>query len=1153
MEQYLFSNEVATLTNTIKSQFINRTEVEGNRTGKNFRGAKLEIVDKGYEVWFVIKMEDDSFNITVPVPYVENGVVFIRSNETKRALCDHFDVKTGLIVSYIDALTKIFVGSPEGIVSSIKIKKYPFIQQLSYAILDNTVSRVVYSIQKAINELAYKMPMHETYMNSWVMNNRLICIDTSFDILSDPNEKLEYHVGKNEAYHAFGWTSVGISDGALVDKNYILKEDIRKYTPFGFCHHNPQRNLYSTLGMKGDEDQCVRTASANALINKGIRRTGWNLFTLYADLPNTFEDQIIVDISHSNKFIVKEKRVECFGNILVKEGDKVSFNDVLSKTEDGGVELYDVYADESWVEKITQSTTSVGNVEMVVHTVLIKYKRFLKDAVKFTNTHGNKGVIRLMDIGYAIDPATGERRKIDVVVSAKTIKKRKNFGQVLEALYNNLHERKAETCVETKTKSVWTSVGVGLTPSVVLKPVKHSSIVISDDCMVTEEKYEKLKDDLFATGIQRDGKWKCELNDEVLTSGVLENNEWVYKTHTDEVSGVCGNVFWGVIKCPEDQLWKKGATVVKNGSGIRTAGLKFSSVEFRALETRFGADNAITEEILSYTQGMYNLNENLQILRSKTCVFDDSKPIINALDIKAVDQHNGMLFREEDLKNTVCDDKFYEGGFILQLPVMYQTGVAIKQEDHYEGVPMMDADSIDWQMFKAVHNTNRLYVPGGLLRSSWKHSSGLYGMNNLAAIVNGIISMSKNYVAEPDVQHHMQMLYRAINVYFSIAASSVATKKGGVATFAMSVRYPFSAKAVATLSNSIPYNTVEIHSSMAKELDVETGDIVIVERFPCLGFMGVRSQKVMVTDDPLCKFTIRSSNNSLVSANLDYDGDVIYLASFHTAEAKEALRKEYETPNEECNRLICNLNTRKGAPMVKCVNLDDIGFISFNPLTVKEQSNIVRKSTGVKAQTGPVIAMAYNLLRIVESSGVEYDSTTKAGIEMFIEKAGQSVFEQKHGGTSLCEIVIEAVCTGDINSLIEEGFDPSITKMLCDLVKQRAACIGVKDIKYFHENYGKNGVNIVNKIVRICNKIYFTSRSLLEGCQILEHLESPAVDLPSKLFKMTTSGRYNNCKTMLDVKTDSISDERLLNTIVNPDIKDICCEMFKIVDVCMAA
>jgi len=1120
---YSFDKEVETLTNIIKSQFKARTSIEGNSSGNNFKNAKLttSIIDN--ILWFTMTTDDETHNITVPIPFVEDGVIKIKFNEVERAICNHLDVPTDRIISYLEAVQQIFIGDYSGLVKTVPIKKTIFIQNLAYSILNNNSSIIVYNLQKAINELVNKMPLHETLLNSWMMNNRLILIDPAFEILDNPEDKLNYHIEKNKKYYDRGWTSIGLSDGALVDKNYILTQDIRKYTVFGLHHHNPQRNLYSTLGMKGDELPLLRSNSAEELINKGITRKGWNLFTAFVDIPDTFEDQIMVDKRHADKAIKSTRRFQCFGEILVKKGQCLELGTTLSRTKDGKSNLFKVNADYAYVKRITKGVVSVGGIKKEVHNIIVTLHRKLKDGTKFTNTHGNKGIIRLTDLGTAIDPTTGKSRKLDVIVSAKSIKKRKNYGQILEMLFNNLYERQTvKRFPKFNTYSEWGKDGVGTTGSLKRSSIRKH-VVLKDE--YTLKNLDVIKTKLKQYNFNDDCTWKCS-------------------TYAGDVTAVCGTIFWGVSKDVEDQVWVKGATTCTNNKGVRTAGLKFSTVEFKAIETRFGKDNAIMEEILSYTQGINNINENIKILKSKKFELPSGLPIKNVTELKSIDQSNGTIFTKEILKDTIADENYIKDGFILQLPVAYQTAVGHKFDETYEGPVTIQPDTVDWEKYKALYVTSQLYVPIGLLRSSWQHSSGLYGMSEISVLLNNIITFSKRYIDEPEEIRHYKMLYKAIGSYFMRVATLISTKRGEISNYAMAVRYPYSAKAVASLSNELPPNTIQIHKDMAKILNVSTGDIVLTERFPCLGFMGVRPQQVDVTDDVMCKYTIRVSGNSLVSQNLDFDGDVLYIAAFHTKAAKAELRKEWTTPNESCWKYIDYLNNRKGAPAINQLGLMDYKITPFKILTKEQQSIIVGKLTGVKAQTGPVIALAYNLMRIMENTDIKMNTEIKAGIEMFVEKAGQSVFEQKHGGVSLCNIVIKAICTGDTQTLINEGFDPYIVQLICNTVATKATKIGIRDLKYFHEKVGKTGSNVINRIVRKENKIYFVSRSNLESCALLECLTAPIVDLPSKIFNLTISGKYQTVKTMLDHAIDG----KLIDELKDVKFKDACLKLFKCID-----
>lgn len=1120
-----FVNEINTFVNIVTSQFISRTKIEGHGSS-SFHNITLTPSFCDQTLWFTLKISnDEAHNITIPIPFVQDGIVFIKTNGIRRAVCNHYDVKADRIISYISAIQTIFMGDFSQLINTVSSKKSMFIQQLAYSVINKNSSIIVYQLQKAINELVNKMPLHETNMNSWMMNNRLMLIDPIFDGLSDPKERLNYQIAKNCKYFDRGWTSVGLSDGTLADKNYIITHDMRCYTPFGPYHHNPQRNLYSTLGMKGDELPNIRSRSMQNLMDIGITRTGWNWNTAFVDVKETFEDQIVLDNSLKKLFTTKERRIQCFGKVLVHPGQKIKYGQALSICPDGRQEIFEVFAEEAWVQSITKTVASIGGIRKEVSDIIIIIKRYFKDAVKITNMHGNKGVVTFRDLGYAKNEKTGERVKLHVLVSAKTVDKRKNYGQILEMLFNNIRHfnHTVKETIVPLTISKWCKDGVAAFSKIGVKTSKPAPIIIEDDMVVSKENLAEIEALHRKMGFGPECVLTCD-------------------TYAGKFEAVCGEVFWGVVKDPEDQLWDNKATITTNGKGLRTAGLKFSIVEFKALTTIFGKNNPVIDEVLSHIQGVDLVQDAVEILKSKTGEKPAAnKTILNPLTIKTIDQSGGTLFSEEELSGTLADEFFYRDGCVIKLPIKFQTAIPVKDfEAVYEGMAVFTEDTIDKDVYKALYTTNHIVIPGGNLRRAWKHPSGLFGMSELSTILNNIVLFCKRHAAEPEEPRHINMLYKAIKVYYTNVANLLSTKNGIISTQALSVRYPYSAKAVATLSTTLPMNTVEIHHSMAEIIGVKEGDCVIIERFPCLGFMGVRVQKVTITDDPMCKFTIRASNQSLVSTNLDFDGDVIYIAAFHTKEAKAALLEQWENPSDSYWKYIDELSNRKGGPFLHTMCLKDYNINVFPKFTAESQSKVVGKLTGVKAQTGPVIAMTYNIMRIMENSGIEISQDMRAGIEYFVEKAGQSVFEQKHGGQSLHDIVIDAICTADAKALITEGFEEHVSKFICDIVKNKAAKMHIHDLKSFHE---KGLSNIVNKIVRAENKLYFASRTYLEGCRLLDHINQPVVDLPSRIFKMTTSGEFNNRKNILDMAFE----DALLSRITEP-MHNVCKDMFLCID-----
>lgn len=1090
--------KIRNLVSAITTQFNSRAVVEGRKQGKDYGISLATHIDTDNILWLSFSKGAEQHNVTVPLPFFENGVQLIQKDEVLRSVCPFWLEKEQEELDYLSAMYKVIIATPAGLVSPDLVKATPFIQQMVYGFNNDNASIITYRFQRAINEIVNKMPLHETFMNSFVMNNRLMIVDEAFDELGSPNDRLVYQTNKAVKYFEKGWTSIGLSDGTLADKNYLLKTDLRPLSPFGLKYHNPQRNLYSTLGMKGDELPRIRSTSMQNLMDAGITRHGWNFLTAFVDIPDIFEDQIMVDESHVDKFVEYDRRFQVFGPVRVEEGQSIKTGDLIGHSPDGEANIFNTFCDSAVVKKVVESIISVGGEATNVTNIVITYRRKFRDGLKVTNLHGNKGVIRMANLGYATDPRTGEKHKIDIIVGAKTVGKRKNYGQIMEALLN-----------------------VALD----MDDPNRESTVLEDDW---SQSIESIEEGLVHRGYRKDGTWDCD-------------------TYAGKVKAVCGPIFWGCIKTAEDQIWRDGVTAARNGKEVRSAGLKFSHVEFRALETRFGEDNPIIDEIMSYFQGSENLYEMTAMLRAKTGVVPADKPLLDVTMVQPMDQAGSTIVPGQNIGGTVVDEFFHPDGFNFQLPLPFQVLIDIEGEPIHEGSHLVyDQLAEDTkEIVGSVYNSDKVYFPAGILRKCWRHDTGKFGLSEIGVLVNNVVVMSHRLVADPSEPNNLRMYFNALSTYYGKLAKMMGSKSGEIAQYAMSVRYPYSVKGVATLSTTLPKNTVEIHREMAQQMRVQNGDVVLSERFPCLGFMSVRPQKVHITDDPMCRYVIRVSGNSLVSQNLDFDGDVLYLAAFHTPEAKLALAKEFNNPNRTCYREITKLNERKGAPHIKEYSLQDFSIIPFADLTNEQHATIVEKNTGVKAQTGPVIALTYNIMRIIENSDMAHNQKLKVAFEMFLEKAAQSVFEQKHGGKSLYEIVIDGVCTADVEMLVDVGFKRGTTEKLCALINTRANAIGVFDLKKFHAKAKETGgSNLVSKIVRCQNRIYFASRSSMEGTKLLKALDEPAVDIPSRMFKWVTAGKSEKVQTALDkaIVADSIKG------ISSPSMRKACEAVCDLVD-----
>jgi hypothetical protein len=1085
-EKFLASDIPKRLT-TLKTSILNEFR---RMNSASQAGVDLEIEENDGTLWITFSKGDVKKSLEIPLPYItKRGLELIGKKDVVRVMCDFWLRRTGERLHYHAIIERILVGNINDIFP-YKKSDGSLITQLVRAFTMRSVPYFMSVIQRFINDIVNMMPLHETDMNSWAMNRRIVFIDPGFDAIQDPNMRLEYQVEKNhEYYEKFGWTGIGLSDGVLADKNYLLTVDLRNFTPFGM-YHNPQRNLYSTLGMRGDEDPRIRSKSMDNLLKNGITRKGWNLTTAILDVPLNFEDQILVDKRLRGLFSKIDRRYVIYGTkVLVKKDDIVKFDDVLGYSNDGNPVRVKIKADELRIIRIRRDTSEIGGERIPIVVISIRGKRFLKDGSKFSNLHGNKGIIRFADLGFGIHPTTGEKIPIDVMFGGSSVNRRKNFGQVLEALAN------------------------------IVCP-GNNSLVLQDDYLANKD---DIKSSLVKAGYPEDGT--C-----------MTSTKW------GEHPAVVGKIFWGVTKDPEDQLWEEDRTDVTNNKELRTSGLKFSHVEMKALTTRFGVGNPILAEIISYAQGVEILQDELRIIRSATGTLDLKYPILDIHQVSCVDTSKGLFHPLAEIGGTVVDEDFMPEGFILRLPFYVQSIVDKYDKERYTiGLPQEVPDAGD----KDIYQFNMIFIPNALLRRCWHHACGKWGLSPLGAQVNAIVRQCEKFLKFERATNHLAAL-NAVSRYLVTTAKSMGRKSGDLSTYGMAVRYPASTRAVACVSEDLPKNTIEIHVDMARKLKVKTGDAVLVERFPCLGFMSIRPQWVKTTEDPLCKYVIRSSGNSLTSETLDFDGDALYIASFHNPWSIEALKKELTNPNKLCEDIIEETNAHK-MPMIKSMSFDDFAICEFPKPTVDEQAELVRKATGVKSHTGPVIALAYNLMRIVEANVPYSNLEAHVHLEKLLDFLGNSVFKQKHGIKSLQEEATDAICLADVDALVTLGLERGPCELLCNLIRKEAASLRIHDLKWFHEQAkARGGSKIINFIVKRKNRVYFATRSQLGPFALLDHLQDKPVDLPSfMLFHVLRSEREK-----IEAKLDRLKGERMKinNVLKTAKMKAIYDTLSDIVD-----
>jgi len=999
----------------------------------------LDADERGDKLVLLFVSDTDSHSISLPIPYKDGYGNLVIGDRVVRAVGTwmHADKEYG----YWELFSWMLTGRIE--TAFPNVSKRSQLERLVVSLDNGTAPLTFRSLQELINGVINDLPLAGTPMEAWAMCHRVCIIDPTFKSLA-PAAALKYQQELNRKL--FPWTSIGLSDSGMVNNN-LLKTDLRCYTPFGLRHHNPMRNLYSTLGMKGDEAPRVRSESAVELAKTGVERRGWSFMTCFADNPLTFEDQLVVDNRHLDKFTSDNRRFICFGAVQVAQGAELSEGDVISVEPNGTPTRYWVRADKSTVVDITKETLPFNGEECEVSVVYVETKHAFKEGIKLTNCHGNKGVVSFADCGTMFDQARGVEVPIDIIVSARTISKRRNYGQVLEALSTLIAGSEAQ-------------------------------LVFPDDIEVPD-------------GL---------LREQLVKNGYKEDGTSVVKTPWFAGDAICGWMFWGLIKNPENQLWTKGDVFAENNRDLRRAGIKISHIELKGLTTIFGPKSAPVDEILRYQQGVedvHELVEILEVLRGKAML----KPIIDWSAVRPLQQRDSYFHHLGELTGTVVGGNMLEDGFMLRLPCLYHVFVPDDERREVEYLTHASDSAPEEKVLGEGKNIflNMIYVPCAKLRQCWEHPTGKWGLSDIGGFLNNIVAACHAFRGDTP---SFDTLLRALNRYFSNVSRKLSTKNGEIATYVLSIRYPHSVKATATLAKEgLPENWVEIHTDMACDLRVKDGDYIIAERFPCLGFKSLRIQRVRVTDDPQCRYVIRVSGNSLVSQNLDFDGDVLFLMSFHTRKAKQALALEFHVPDALRKKYIDEANNKK-QPITAGSSLNDVSMSVFPDLTAERQAEIVGGLTGIKRGTGTIVAMAYNLMRIIEGNIGYADKETNLAMEVILDTVANSVFGQKHEGKSLESSCKKAICTANLEMMNEMGFPAEGSRRLCELIRQEAKSVGVTDLdQNFRNHLTKGYSSIINLIVRKKHRFYFATRSNLNPVRLLEHIEAEPTDLTSHLWR----------------------------------------------------
>jgi hypothetical protein len=400
----------------------------------------------------------------------------------------------------------------------------------------------------------------------------------------------------------------------------------------------------------------------------------------------------------------------------------------------------------------------------------------------------------------------------------------------------------------------------------------------------------------------------------------------------------------------------------------------------------------------------------------------------------------------------------------------------------------------------------------------------LWGLNEITIAVNELIN-------EINFSNEEFTIEKAYNKYVESISNRLTGKSGLIATTCMSIRYPHSVKGTASQKSSLPKNVIEIHRDMANDLKVSDGDFVIVERFPCLGFMSMKVQKIKITEDINSRYVISVSGSSLNSLNLDFDGDVIYLMAFRTPKANAELNYEFEFPNKYTN-IYYKKESESKTPSVGGSSLkvyientinNGLQPITFSILSPEQKGVITKLLTMVKSGVGICVARGYALARILEGRLGYKDMKLNAQLESVLNKVANSVFSNKHlvqnvleGNTHINDIPLSdrlnsVICRADKEGMIALGIPENVAEAIATTIVDAAKELNI----YKLDKYYYSGRSIINKIIASKHQLYRISRRKFDKDVIVSALAYKQNDMCSNLFSKSIGLREEVAKSRL--------------------------------------
>lgn len=259
------------------------------------------------------------------------------------------------------------------------------------------------------------------------------------------------------------WTSISQSSGSCGASMYLAKGMVHDANGLFIKRGNPYCNILDELLVLPEHNRRRTTTSNFRAVTELVDPDeplihsdeyhgglhGKHLLTVHAIMPGVYKEQINLSETAAKKLtctIMKRQAAVVPGwakstlRHLVKEGDLVRPGDPLAEYHDEeDISITAHIKRASILRERLEIKSRVATRECTKILYIWEQTHRIKSGDKLTNRHGNKGIVRILPDA---DMPSVDGQPAEVVVNALATAKRRNPGQIIEAMFNYMRETK---------------------------------------------------------------------------------------------------------------------------------------------------------------------------------------------------------------------------------------------------------------------------------------------------------------------------------------------------------------------------------------------------------------------------------------------------------------------------------------------------------------------------------------------------------------------------------------------------------------------------------------------------------------------------------------------------------------------------------------